>query len=595
MSLPVFFASPCRSRAVTSASLYLIKVCAAVCAFTLLLSLAMPPAIAQSSSTQWVPTYQASGTNTSEDTFANPAPAPTLWSPNWTGGFTSGYQFGHVVSDGTVAATLAWPSAGSPPPDQQRSLPVLETASAFINRRSTAGGPLLADDGFGDPLGPSSPWNPMALRASGSHLTLVPVSQGTDGKWRAVVPARHLGMEAGLAGQGHGNGNEIGGAYSVQQDTRAVTITRFNARQTGKVLSPDGKQYGEWVDPDGTGHGDTIYSYTRTTNSTNPYSGPETNFEDIINWQYFEAMFSGDWPVVLSGTFPPDVTWSWNPGESDDDWGFAKWSMVHGNINVVDGDAVGTKTGTVKKTMTYTATDNRNPDHATATAHYELTIHDPIEWTMDKGSPKALAPNLTGAVDYAVSAGSDVIVTFDPPKGTLDYSDIFKGLSIVTGTLAALSIPATEGADTEPATAYIGMLLSGISATAGSYAPGTKQDQKTFSSSQANFEQDIFAQELINSGDSNRVDFPETARFDGSTNFGDVQINPESWYTGHGGTGFWTVTAQAVEYRSDVFWTGMVFDEAGYAGLTHSHANYRTRIDDTKCVRLWHFNLITPR
>ncbi len=38
MSLPVFFESPCRSRAVTAA-LYLVKVCAAVCALTLLLAL----------------------------------------------------------------------------------------------------------------------------------------------------------------------------------------------------------------------------------------------------------------------------------------------------------------------------------------------------------------------------------------------------------------------------------------------------------------------------------------------------------------------------------------------------------------------------
>lgn len=381
----------------------------------------------------------------------------------------------------------------------------------------------------------------------------------------------------------------------ILTDNREVTLHRHGARQNGKVLSLDGKQYGEWVDPDGTAHGDTIYSYTRTTDSTNPYSGPETNFEDIINWQHFVVEYSNGWALGPSSDWPPDFGWNWSPDESDDTWDTGSWSMVHGNINIHNGDSVGTKTGPSKKTMTFTVSDNKDPDHATATANYELTIHDPIEWTMDKGSPKALDPDLTGDMDHGVSAGSDVVVTFDPPQGTLDYSDVFKGLSIITGTAAVLSLPATDFTDTAPVTVYIQMLLSGISATAGAYGPGTKKDQKTFSSSQANFEQDVLAQELINSGDSNEVDFPKSARFDDSTNFGDVQLNPAGWYTGHGGVGFWTVTAQAVEYRSDVFWTGMTFDEAGYVGLTHSHANYRTRIDDTKCVRLWHFNIIVAQ
>ena len=261
------------------------------------------PVLAQNTGGGWNPTYQADGLSTSEldgyGLYSTPWPDP------WPGGFNGSY-YGHTLSSGSITATFVWqPYDGQPnlpPANEQQSLIVLEKSDAYINRQSSAGGPLVASDGLDDPL-VVSPNNPNRLDSFGAHLIHVPVSQGADGVWRAVLPERQLNVEAGVSSQGTGNGNYTGGSYTVQQDDREVAIS--SAIETSHYKTEDGDsghplQRTHQRSPDGSIAVDSAVDWHSDLDAHNQPTG------NVKGWQV------NGLPLTANAANFQDPSYAWN-------------------------------------------------------------------------------------------------------------------------------------------------------------------------------------------------------------------------------------------------------------------------------------------
>ena len=223
--------------------------------------------------------------------------------------------------------------------------------------------------------------------SSGKHLLTL---DGTSG---SVTVNKTLA--AHISASNPQNSTSTGGVYAGGKvagfvDTRGVTLSRVGA-------------HGETFDGDGTVHGDTTYSYVEQDADNNSISR--------INWQVFHPSFSpgfstkqgvdyGGYSVTV-----PDVSWTWDPWESDNTWDQGNWSMIVGTMVLDDyaysktpGDWRGQTDSPVTKVITYKATDNH--DGAEADASYVLTLHDILEVKTDnqenvKRNPRKVGDRIT--------------------------------------------------------------------------------------------------------------------------------------------------------------------------------------------------------
>ena len=277
-----------------------------------------------------------------------------------------------------VADTSSYtmPPLNPTPVPAPKTLTLLESADAWAI--GYPGGSV--DDGLGDPTrgvsaNLSNPFMPAYAVESGgvvypttyyaSHLTTHQVSDGQ-------VTIIHSMRATSAAVEAQADGPIANLSYGAVVDTRTLSLRREGAR-------------GETFDVDGTGHGDTIYSY-HIFDSAKLFG----NDEDIINWQTFFPVFGGAWHTKLGPNQNltwPDVSYVWNPPESQNDWATGLWSMHHGAMNKDlelptplkwTKDASPATVGA----ETYTATDN--VDGASATANYILKIHEPLELQGDQ-------------------------------------------------------------------------------------------------------------------------------------------------------------------------------------------------------------------
>ncbi len=313
-----------------------------------------------------------------------------------------GYNYGNSHASGTITltvhATAVWTpdgtgDASAPPPSQ----PFRETLSAFGVEGATGGG-VTVDDGAGDqPVSSSTPiyYDGVVIQdteqdvADGRHLL-------TGSGATITLPTRT--MVVTFSGGASGT---VGLCYAVEIDSRAVSISRTEASLPGVILSPDGQPHGEYVDADGTGHGETIYSYV--DDETNDGTG--SSEQDCGNWLTFSSNFTGSWSQKIYTTelngqtnsyTDYDVTWSWYPSESNDTLHTGLWKMPYGGMNIDNGNWVGTPSPAVPGYITYTATDNENP--ATATAAYDVTVHEP--WDNKRNANPATTAH--SQINYAV-------------------------------------------------------------------------------------------------------------------------------------------------------------------------------------------------
>ena len=288
----------------------------------------------------------------------------------------------------SVVATLTWtPNSASDTSQPPPTVDVLEAASA--SDMTAGGSPGVtgsADDGLGD--APTYPFN-ISASSTGSHLTHLTVPPGQTS---ISLPSRALSaMLPNTPGTGDTRVPSELLSYTVQIDTRSVTITRSNARSPGIVYSPDNQPHGEYVDASGVGHGETIYS--SLSGSSSPTLDP--------NWQFFDSTLVGNWTQKTAydllgqptGT-EPDVTWAWSPAESEDTIDSGKCEMPKGGITYDDnGNSSGTAASTIPYSVAYGATDNGNG--ATATAAYVLTLHE--QWDnlrLDPAHPFDVVDNI---------------------------------------------------------------------------------------------------------------------------------------------------------------------------------------------------------
>ena len=325
---------------------------------------------------------------------------------------------------GTVTATMTWihddlsHPENDPPPTRQW---IKETAWADWNGlRNGSGTGVVSgtgDDGLGDAAPPAAVsdgyYYYISSESSGTHLHQVDSSSGV------ITRSCALDCSAKLVSPTGDWDVQTECGYQIAIDTRAVTLHRDDAHD-------------ETVDPDGTVHGDTTYSYTdKEHHEYDPDRGrrlPAFTIEDMENWQYFHPQFSGYWSPAQSGggldgfhpLCPYDISWIWNPAESDDTWNTGQWEMPYGSVNMEDADWVGTPTGASTHAMTYSVTDNG--DGAKATAAYILTRHDKYDnWRRVDALGNSLGQGTQGEPGDLVQIAEDTLPM--PAQPSLSYQD----------------------------------------------------------------------------------------------------------------------------------------------------------------------------
>jgi hypothetical protein len=182
---------------------------------------------------------------------------------------------------------------------------------------------------------------------------------------------------------------------SFTPDARSVRLTRVGAptpKQEGAPGVTIAKDKDEWIDVDGTGHGHSRWSYTERSDDS---VGVIRDYKDepVIVSQVIGAQITGNW-------WSNDCTFTWSDSNSRDQ----ETSHI---VDVPDGGSTNNKVGMDEVaesiipvepgwynvpssggqnpiTITYTLKDNA--DGATATAKYELKLHD--EWENPAAEPE---------------------------------------------------------------------------------------------------------------------------------------------------------------------------------------------------------------
>ncbi len=310
-------------------------------AAALLLALALPPALAESS-TGWQPKLNYIGhgdwspKQSATDSQTQPLigqGVPGLYYPPYITNDPKPDAVCSLFATATVDVILEWvPSFGAPDPPQseQQKIYVKITSSASASADWTSGHSpsvtLTADNGMAGAITGDAKFN----SSGGVRLVQAAVSRGADGKWRANAGSYTLSAKAEVQPyryQVYFNSYgyiwekaQVGLNLAAEKDTRAVAISRRGARS-------------ETTDAEGNKHGDTIYSYYATVFS--PY-GAQTG--PMKNWQEFDASFIGNWSYTDAYGFGgsqtiPDVSWLWSPGYSGATWEWNKWLVSYGSQN----------------------------------------------------------------------------------------------------------------------------------------------------------------------------------------------------------------------------------------------------------------------
>jgi hypothetical protein len=429
--------------------------CLALLALSLLMSAATP------AHAQWVPYQTTNSLNpTSSATYptlhTTPSPQPAS---NGFGATAYAGGSADLSVSGQVTLSFQWQGLAGQP---VTPLYVLLNGQADAIMYSPAS--FSASDGLGDTAIPTTP--------QGAPFVVTDISMGKHLVQKTAPPNAGPGYVLSLdpitlsASADPGSNAYVGLSGTV--DTRGLTLSRSGTTPTGILLSPDGQPHGEYVDASGTGHGETTYSYI--DNETNDGTG--SSEQDDGNWQTFSANFQGGWSTrtyinEVSGQSYTDydVTWSWYPSESNDTLHTGLWKMPYGGMNIDNGIWVGTPSPAVPGYITYTATDNQNP--ATATATYDLTVHEP--WDNKRASNPATTLNttktfLTGPDGFPIGVGN----TTNQTQAAVPQA----GLSITAS--ATLGFSFTSGFTVDWAEALgIAVNLNGtLSATVSVTSPG---------------------------------------------------------------------------------------------------------------------------
>lgn len=574
MSLPVFFESPRRSRAVTSAArLYLIKAFLAVCALTLLLAL---PSHAQypgygPPSHVWLLTYQSSGGGSYVSLNSSPEMSRTIpvpWLP--TSGSLSILTGGAEVSAqaaGTVTATLTWcPAGGNRVADPPPPLVYLRvTARASESHGGWAGGGLppidagFADNGWGTPnLLPGrvhSDIETHLIQRDGSSgvIVLDPVtlaaacplttwlSTGPDWLWTDTIVL----------------------SVDVQKDNRAVAIG-----------SPIETSYFQTGDEHG---GSPIQvQHQRSPNG-------DMIVDSAVDWAYPQAgIMAPQWHAYANLTgysanfHNPDI-WSWS------DSGESSIIVRSGQKNIYDlilefghgyGNVLGASTSVTATVEDDSVVGPGNPDAspgdgATATSTYTIHWHYPYENWQKNGAAFENAPKPWPSTG-GQGAGGQVQIPVEPAK--IDFSVAGKiGGGIVAVGLTAIAVFEL------PADPIILCFLSATGYSLSVINSPPPPTSFTKDGTLAHFQDDVTTEVAIASNNTNGIFLPGEARMTpGFARMVADSGDPHEYFIGGGtgstlvpqGTLSFDVTAYRRQWQQN--YVGDAYDVHGYTGQADS-------------------------
>ena len=278
---------------------------------------------------------------------------------------------------------------------------------------------LTAINGFTGTIGFSNSDNKDTLFGVSGSGTL-PTTGTAPITISVASSAKEGDYPVGIRGTG-----KVGSTTLYHDHTAVVTVTKRGLTLTRKDAR------GETTDADGTKHGDTIYSYTSSTTAENP---PMSNslIDQVINVQEFHPVFSGTWTLEkstnyygVSGSYP-SVTYNWSPNHSQDRWDVGYWAVTPEYFTTAGdsfdpynppNDVTISPAGSASQTITYTATDKGT--QKTVSAHYVLTVHQPVEVGPDTDTRKLYrenprpAPNSTRFVAVPGNTTGSVYIAKD--------------------------------------------------------------------------------------------------------------------------------------------------------------------------------------
>ena len=368
----------------------------------------------------WQLTTTISGTTTyvnTNDVTGTSSTIPLIWHnstgpiPVLVGGHT-------VVGDftGNVTFTLQFLDGGghpsTPPAGQTKVYLRVESSASWSSASTVASRSGSAKDGLDDSEKPNSSGGV----SSGKHLLTLDGTSGSVTVNKSL--SAHISASNPINSTSSG-GIYVGGKVAGFVDTRGVTLYR------------EGGAHNETFDSDGTVHGDTTFSYKNVF-----FNGEFDSSSDQINWQIFHPFFIGGWSTKWgtaytgNSAYIPDVSWSWNPWESENTWDTGKDSMVmgtkysrtEGGTTTWKGDADSPQTTVI----TYKATDNL--DGAEADASYVLTLHDVLEVKTEQTENVTMNPRAVGLewINRTVGGTAKLQVTESVAYGVkVTWTDIF--------------------------------------------------------------------------------------------------------------------------------------------------------------------------
>jgi len=351
----------------------------------------------------WKVSYECDGTSDSSSTFLYyqpSAPENVSWDHYPYNVTSDGVKvYAGATSDltqdakisGKVRAVLTWiPDSPNQPVPASVSVKEDLYGEADVNKvgYSETEEPDGSDGGdYGDPNGSSTvtvdladtvpdPNNPTAHSAEGHPLKSYP----TNGQTVVPLPWRHLSASAsGTPFTSLYSRWPFGAAgaavlYKAQEDTRSVTLSRGGRDERSELKD------GEWHTS-----GDSIFS---AKNPTSRIPGKDKEIPLSINVKYSDGWNTQNvTPTWTTGGFDPTPTTSKEGASGITEFGAA---TVYVDPDAGDYVYVAPKSGTTSSTTSYTAKDW---DGATSTAHYTLTLHDPVEPISpdNEGEPTSLS------------------------------------------------------------------------------------------------------------------------------------------------------------------------------------------------------------
>lgn len=270
------------------------------------------------------------------------------------------YGFGSVTIQVTPVAT--WPASAPLPWDN--TLTILENVSADYGAGYMGPSPMQgsltgsANDGLGDSIVTNASSNSIDYISSGKQLVTVfnsNLSKTLTFPTVTITANENLPSNYWIPW--------FGANISIALDPRSITLSRMGAK-------------GEWMDSNGNTHGDTTYSFqSQATDAINGTYKVNNN-----NWQTIYADYSlyGWSTKTVNGNLAKNITTSWDPNESEDDYYHGKWEVPFGNIWYdLDNKPQGTSIPAITKNISLSVKDLG--DGAKVKKTYILKVHDQLD------------------------------------------------------------------------------------------------------------------------------------------------------------------------------------------------------------------------